>query len=491
MTGFRVSARARELSAPLASFLRRWSGRRALVIVTLLALFPGTRSLVTVFLNGLDGICRLLHSELMRWALVRLARSPYPVPVLETLTAMVTVVLALVLLPPLQRWASARRSVESLSTSSAVPAWEVPSPQRWPLVTANVCVLLALVPRPSPNLWYWEDRLHREMLHVHVRPELLDDAAYRRLPVEAQIDARLEDLARQRDVIKQCVLHDLKSYSPEVEAKVQLLARNRFSTALGMDLDEALLGPTTILPLPSERLLELLERESLWEDVDWQGGYYNLLVIQLLGSAGRFFGPENLPRLRALQEREKENLWWTGKAALVVGISRLLPPAGPNMLDDVETRQGFLRDAIRHWRERSVASNVARELMRVDLEQNWPFLREQFLAREDPVEDQHFFRFTLLLALGNPPHTAPQRAALADLLLDERLVPLLTRSTGRMGDDLVRRLAVRAVNRHAGREMLSIIDEQDLGGSRNPHAIAKLRAIALQVLRGQDVVGPR
>ena len=104
-----------------------------------------------------------------------------------------------------------------------------------------------------------------------------------------------------------------------------------------------------------------------------------------------------------------------------------------------------------------VRGNLAAELVRVGLPENWDFLREQFFA-EKGWKDRTDVRQSILYALGDKPLTPAKRAALLDIVFEKRFAPLFTQPSRFMGDDTYRQNAICAINAHAGKELIS---EQD------------------------------
>jgi hypothetical protein len=335
-------------------------------------------------------------------------------------------------------------------------------------------------------LWYWQWRLHRELEEVAAIPI----PPWNPMPGGKSYNDWSRKYRRQqrerRTAVIRSVGKELSKLSAEVEAKVRLLAINRRSSSLGVSLDAPLMGPYESSRLPADRLLDLLDKKNLWEDVDWQAQEgvtgYNVMVTQLAGAADRFFRPEHVQRLQAVQAREPD-LWWNAKAALYIGISKLLPPAETNNLDHANTRDAVLRDAIRNHPDVFVRGTVARELIRVNLTPNWDFLMQCFFS-EGPQQGIPDLRGSILQALGTPPLGKEKRDALAKLLLDPRSDALWTKQSKRMGDDMFRQYAIQAVNAFANEEALTRQHFQDLGNtSRAQTTLKEVRRIAREVLK--------
>ncbi|MEI8373806.1 MAG: HEAT repeat domain-containing protein [Planctomycetota bacterium] len=314
-------------------------------------------------------------------------------------------------------------------------------------------------------VWYWQQRLIRELAAA----DALAAAAWQEdepkdlKSYEAKRNRILAQKQQRFDAVRQAVAGELAQLPAEIEAKVRLAAMNRYSTSLGVGLDEPLLGPFICHRIGTDRLLELLERKDLWEDVEWKNPYnYNNLVVQVVGRAELFFTPEHLPRLRAIMDREHGGVWWSGQTAFVVGISHLLSPAEATNLDEPKTRDGWLRSRMRTEGDLFVRGAVAQELIRVGLPENGEFLKKEFFAETGRKSGFPDLRQAMLQALGQSPLTPPKRTALVDIVLDERFVPLWTQPNHRMGDDMYRQYAMQAVNAHAGKALLTDQDKYAL-----------------------------
>jgi hypothetical protein len=303
------------------------------------------------------------------------------------------------------------------------------------------------------SVWSWQERLHRDLAAASVgafppwRGENLDG------PYDVWEKRCREQLAQRREAARRAVADELAKLPAEVEVKVRLFAVNRYSTSLGVGLDCPLMGRFDCHRLSADRLLELLEGKELWEDVDWGAGAYNTLADQLAGQADKFFERKHVDRLRAVQKRDS-GLWWSGQAALYVGIAKLLPPAQDDKLDDPDTRDGVLREGMRRLSDVFARGSVARELVRVGLPQNREFLETEFFAERSRAAIPDM-RGAVLQELGTAPLTQEKRKELVRLLLDKRFEPLWTEPRGAMGADQHRVYALRAVNAHAGKELLS------------------------------------
>jgi hypothetical protein len=292
-------------------------------------------------------------------------------------------------------------------------------------------------------LWYWQRRIQREQDEA----ELAAFAGYHRGLKDRPDDyaAREKQLETARGEIRKTIPDELRQLPPEVEAKIRLLTTDeRAGCPVWPD-------PPS-LRVTQERLLELLDRKDLWADVPWDAEHYNLLAERLGLWADVLFAPKHIPRLRSALERERNGLWWSGKTALIIGISRLLPAARIDNLDNPESRDGILRDTIRHEQEVFVRGYCATELVRTGLPANREFLKQ--LAFEPYTDDGSLptMRQAILQALGRPPPLSKEkRELLIDIVLDERF----RNSWTWQNDGMDCQYAIRAINAHAGRELIT------------------------------------
>lgn len=320
-------------------------------------------------------------------------------------------------------------------------------------------------------VWYWRERLHLELAQAEAvgSVDWRDEKDWHQKNPNAPY-AEWEKRNRERQAqrlaaVRRAVAQELAGLPAEVEVEVRLLAQNRYSSGLGVSLDEPLMGPFECSRVSSGRLLDLLERKDLWGDVEWGGEEgipaYNTMAIQLAGRAESFFRPDQVDRLREVQKRER-SLWWSGQAALCIGISRLLPPAPDGALNDAATRDGVLRNGVKQLGEVFARGKIARELVRVGLPRNWEFLETEFFA-ERPQSAIPDLRSSILQELGAEPITGEKRGHLVELLLDKRFEPLWTTPATAGGGDYQHRLdAIRSVNAQAAREVLTDGDDARL-----------------------------
>lgn len=315
-------------------------------------------------------------------------------------------------------------------------------------------------------LWYWQQRIQRGMDEIEHDPGTRSEQGDHR----KQVAAAKAALART-------VLAELKQLPPEVEAKVRLLTTSERAGGAPITGSENSFWPEPpALRVTPKRLLDLLDRKNLWQDVAWDKEHYNLLAERLGIWAAALFLPEHAPGLHAALKRERNTLWWSGQAALIIGISRLMPAAKDDALDQAGTRDWMLRDAVLHEPDLFVRDYCAMELVRIGLPGNAAFLKR--IAFE-PIKDNGSPTLSqaILQALAEKPLTVAKRELLADIVLDERFKIFWTRPNARMGDDMDREYAAAAINAHAGR--LLITDEQKdalVNPARSAGALKKLRA---------------
>lgn len=312
------------------------------------------------------------------------------------------------------------------------------------------------------DFWYWDIRLRQRLAEA--------DAAARES--RRGYDDRRADPAAS-------IRAELRNEPAEVEAKVCLL------------FHEVVLRPCTGLRVSADRLLDLLDRRGLWADVNWNGDSvfepkpYISLVGEIARVSDSYFDRTHVARLQAVLARESvasETAFGDFRVALQVGISKLLPVASDDDLDNRDTREGYLRDAVRTEPEYRRAQ-VARELVRIDARRQWPLLEPWFFADVDPYKNSQL-RYELLRELGQQPLTPDKRAVLAAIVLNQRFEPLWTRPSREMGDAVPRELAAWAINAYAGREVITTYYElQPLTHPETARvALRRVQAIATEIL---------
>ncbi len=288
-------------------------------------------------------------------------------------------------------------------------------------------------------LWYWQQRISHELRRV--------DAQYQGL-LWTTNDVTRAECAKKRQAVVDKLCAGLRRQPPELEAKVLLLA-GWDENPNGSTISSAVLR----LRLKPERLIELLEGKNRWPDVEWD--FLGSRLIQRIALNTKILRRSHVPRLKAIYEK-------TRNTDLLIGISRLLPPAKAPDLDSVDTRGGVLRQGITTSTDKSARGRLAAELVAVGLPGNWPFLKEAFFAEIDPDCCIANLREGVIEALGQHPLTREKKQALSDLVTDERFRVLWTQYNAKMGDDRYRQSAIRSINAHAGKTLIDHTEEQNL-----------------------------
>jgi hypothetical protein len=221
------------------------------------------------------------------------------------------------------------------------------------------------------------------------------------------------------------------------------------------------------LHLERGRILELLDGRNIWSDcLDWPEAK-SLLLWRLASLAPTLLTPQDWPHVR-----EELQLRAGSQAAMPVLMSRLLAAAGPGLADDPQTREGFLRASLARsvwdWRVQEIAA----EMVRTNLEVQWPFLAARFNA--DPALAR-WERLGALEALAEPPHSLDKLVALVGFLDDPRNASLLTLPLAQ-SFDRVRERALRALYAIAGVTPTSSKLRDDLAHEdRSSDALIELR----------------
>ncbi len=323
------------------------------------------------------------------------------------------------------------------------------------------------------SLWYWEYRLRREFEPIEWDPEKL--TVWR--------EQRLAELAR---------------LDPLIEAKVLLLNRDSYDQGRH---DAGFLG-TWQTRLSKDELFQILAGVRLWDDVNWtdkRGYTYELdsqLATRIMLNAEDNFGREDVPQLIELLATTKLSLQGYGRNAWHVGISRLLPAAALESIDDVETRDGYLRNVIRSG---TGQTGVVDELVRVGLPNSREFLLEHFFQKRELHSTTHDgVQSSILDALGRAPLTTEHRQFLWAIVTDDRFRPIwmYLRDPNPQhykgpNDHSSRRDAIWAINKHAGMDFITYAEQKKLGESETSQAtfeliLARLKAFEAVPLKPAD-----
>jgi hypothetical protein len=257
-----------------------------------------------------------------------------------------------------------------------------------------------------------------------------------------------------------------------LEAKVRLL----IDTAQGECLDEpasagTLFAGPEALRIAEKRLVDLLNSENLWPDVDWNSDLESKLLARLCREGSPVLQSKYLDSLRGRLAKASR---WDDRSLLIVAISRLLPAAGPEKLDDQTTRDGWLRRAVTNEGDIFVRGAAAAEIVQACLPANAAFLEDVFFKEADGTSFPDI-RQSILQALGRPPLTADKRELLCKLALDPRFAVYWTRPNATMGQDMCRKHAIRSLNTHAGKELIEFHEEYVLTDPKtSAEALTKL-----------------
>lgn len=324
--------------------------------------------------------------------------------------------------------------------------------------------------KPQECLWYWEAQMRRDKA--------------------ACVDAAMAEAIREKkDRVMESVLDAwrekwrkrLRELPPELELKILLTGAEIAGgePEIVREDSKRMFSAADFQRVPAERLLKLLDGINAWTDLKWEGEYVNRLTDRLLLTPG-VFKPEHAPKLKTIFEKQSQSLWWSGKAAFPIGISRLLPPCGENR-DDLATREGWLRQNIRTHDDVFTRGCVLRELIDVGLPQDAEFIREYFFQPQDRSSVPNV-RVSILRGLGARPLNKEKRAFLLELLLDPRVESEWVRSLKAMGDDSFQMYAAQSINAHAGKELITWQELQSLRDAENakrafPGIQEKLRAM--------------
>lgn len=305
--------------------------------------------------------------------------------------------------------------------------------------------------------WYWRERMRRRLgaIERDMVKELesvltldLSEKEWRAREQSVRGKWALVEAAGRRSIML-----ELRKFSPEIEAKMRVMYVDDEAHS------ETLYEGELALRIGEEGLLEQLEAKKRWAEAEKDGHISEKLWKHLLSAKSPVMQARNIPRLKASMDGNPG-----GRQALAIAVSRLLPPATAERLNDPGTRDGWLRQTLMNEKDAWTKNALMEDLIRVSLPLNRAFVERLFFAETARADGGDDLRHAVLRALGKPPLTAEQRALLCDLVLDERFKECWTRRNERMGMDMHRKYAIWSLNAHAGRELInpSSREEYDL-----------------------------
>ena len=280
------------------------------------------------------------------------------------------------------------------------------------------------------QLWYWNMRLRRAVRSIE---RGVNEESYPR-EMGAEERKRLEDSAEARgrmrfEQLQKQIADEVMLLAPETAAKILLLA-----TDCENGSDHSYFESIPRLSLSASRLLELLDRQRLWPDVEWEAedtGTTAAWSIRSCWLRRRFSVLNTRTRLQAIFARRRGQMWWDAQGAMFVGISRLLPAA-----QDIST-------ALRHGRGICARQSKGRRRRHLRAKHGssrtrhgstcrdqWEYLKTVIFS-QPPEAGYPDLAQSIIRALGECPITAAKREALLDLLKAPGIQPLLTQEDER------------------------------------------------------------
>ncbi len=336
---------------------------------------------------------------------------------------------------------------------------------------------------PKDHLWYWQEYIHRA---VHQLDDAAEDRARTNTPGFSQLDWRRRSKAvsdEQRSGRKNWMKSffvQMRAGPAERRAMVRLLACDVHQGGADMayyDTRDRLLfnGPLE-LGLKKDRILQLFDGIGLWPREQRFGGGESQVVERLAMAWKECFTADDVPRLLS---RFSGNDWWSARAAIVVALSHLMPTTG-RASDDPATAEGFLRRTLKQDHEVWVRERAALELLRMDADVHWPFLKDRFFADRDNGDDlpRHILEWFAKAPAGDG-----LTRKLIELVSDDRYRPLWLEAEVSFGKGVdggvCRRYAREAINARIGR---TVVTNEDLAALQDPEkGPARLRVILARV----------
>jgi hypothetical protein len=340
------------------------------------------------------------------------------------------------------------------------------------------------------HLWYWQEYIHRA---VHQLDDAAEDRARGGTPGFSQLDWRRQsklvsdERQRERQNWMKSFFVQMRSGPAERRAMVRLLACDVHQGGADMAFydtrDRLLFNGPLELGLKKDRILQLFDGIGLWPREQRLGGGESQVVERLAMAWEECFTADDVPRL--LTRFSRHDNWWSARAALVVALSHLMPTSG-KASDDAATAEGFLRRTLKEDHDVFIRDRAALELLRMDADVHWPFLKARFFADRDNGDDlpRHILEWFVKAPTGDGP-----TRKLIELVSDDRFRPLWLEAEVSFGKGVnggvCRRYAREALNARFGRTMVT---DEDIAALQDPKkGPARLSVILARV---HDLIKP-
>jgi len=319
------------------------------------------------------------------------------------------------------------------------------------------------------SFWYWQQRLLRDG-EAMVAVEKTNGES------DSDFQSRFDKAQRaHRAKLHSADVDEIRKLAADTEAKIYLVTRD------GWDEIEVTGPINTFFPegmdlrIGLPQLMEVVDGKRMWQDCPDEAAR-RIMLARIARLAPQILKGADDPerdraRIRAALEKEAIGARW-----MPILMSRLLPAARtPAEMDEPRTREGYQRKALAAATEGFGRESLASEMVRSNLEGQWPVLETVFYSDRLNQGETSDARQGILEALGEEPHTAEKVRVLTALIDDPRNEELFTSANLRMGMDMYRRYAVKSVNAIAGKEVVSFDVLQDLGiAERSKAALARL-----------------
>jgi hypothetical protein len=322
------------------------------------------------------------------------------------------------------------------------------------------------------SLWYWSERL---LVEANSLPPLVPR------PGEPDYDYRQrlnEGASSYRARLHEATLKALSALPADVQAKVFLAtSAQAWGEVSPVRPVNALFPEGFRLSIRRERVLELLRERNFWPDVQDSPEIRMTVLARLARLAPEVLPRQDWPIVRQILETRAVGAN-TGRW-MPVFYSRLLPSATLKNADDPLTREGYLRAALTKATEGGAREAIASEMVRSNLDGQWPALSAAFYSESESGHLSSDARLGILRALGEAPHSRNKLVVLVGLLNDPRNEMILTQV-----NHLYRQAVTSSLNAIAGNEYLFNNLLQDLGRpERSENALTELRRLANALLR--------